>query len=251
MLAAMLGPEDQDDLDLETVVAIGDVGAEVESVAHQQHADVIVMGTHGRGLLRRWLIGSVTQALLRKIDIPILTVCHGRRPLSFKRIMFATDFSEPADRGLDFALDLAKTLNARLIVAHVIDKRPAVSYETPEISAIFDAEQRQSRLDTEAGFKLIESRARTKNVKVQPVIAQGIPAEALVRVADENTVDFVVLAVGRKSRMDRILLGTTAEQLIREATIPVLSVPVHPVERSNHEVDKVPNAGTQANSPGS
>src|SRR5262245_51204043 len=72
MLAAMLGPEDQDDLDLETTVAVGDIPTEIELAVHAQHPDVVVMGTHGRGLVGRWLIGSVTQSLLRKIDVPIL-----------------------------------------------------------------------------------------------------------------------------------------------------------------------------------
>ena len=60
MLAAILSPEDQDDLDLETAVVIGDIGSEIASAVRQRHADVVVMGTHGRGVVGRWLIGSVT-----------------------------------------------------------------------------------------------------------------------------------------------------------------------------------------------
>jgi nucleotide-binding universal stress UspA family protein len=246
MLAAMLSPEDQDDLDLETSVAIGDITSVIESAVRKQQADIVVMGTHGRGLVGRWLIGSVTQSLLRKIDVPILTVCHATRPLSFKRILFATDFSDGSSEGLDFAMDLAATLNTAVVVAHVIDKRPVVTYETPEVAAVFDAEQERFLEEARTTFTQIESEGSRRNVKVETILAEGIPADAISRIADENTVDFIILAVSRKSRMDRILLGYTAEKVIRDANVPVLSVPVrHATERSKHEVDEVFNAGTQ------
>ena len=249
MLAALLSPEDQDDLDLEIAVAIGDITSEIALAVHEQHADIVVMGTHGRGLVGRWLIGSVTQSLLRRIDVPILTVCHATRPLSFKRILFATDFSEASAEGLDFAMDLAATLNAGVVVAHVIDKRPLVTYETPEVAAVFDAEQKRFTEEARGTFKQIKSEAKSRKVKIETILAEGIPADAISRIADENTVDFIVLAVSRKSRMDRILLGTTAEKVIRDANVPVLSIPVRPAaERSEHEVDKVSNAGTQTHS---
>jgi nucleotide-binding universal stress UspA family protein len=249
MLGAMLGPEDQDDLDLETTVAVGDIAAVIELAVHEQHPDIVVMGTHGRGLVGRWVIGSVTQSLLRKIDVPILTVCHATRPLSFKRMVFATDFLGASAKGLEFTLDLAATLNAEVVVAHVIDKRPVVTYETPEVAAVFDAEQKRYFEETQRMFKQIESEARVRKVKVETVVAEGFAADALSRVADENTVDFIVMAVSRKSRMDRILLGTTAEKVIRDANVPVLSIPVrHVDERSEHEIDEVSNPGTQTHS---
>jgi nucleotide-binding universal stress UspA family protein len=245
MLSAMLGPEDQDDLDVVTSVAVGDIAAIIEIAVHEQHPDIVVMGTHGRGLVGRWLIGSVTQSLLRKIDVPILTVCHATRPLSFKRILFATDFSEGSAKGFDFAMDLAATLNAEVVVAHVIDKRPLVTYETPDVTAVFDAEQKRFMEEARTTLKQIEAEARNRKVLVETIVSEGIPADAISRIADENMVDFIVLAVSRKSRMDRILLGSTAEKVIRDANVPVLSVPVrHAAERSEHEVNEVFNAGT-------
>src|SRR5579871_5152808 len=92
MLPAMVGPEDQDDLDVVFIVRSGDVEDVIQVVATEDHSDVVVMGTHGRGLFGRLFIGSVTQALLRRLGLPVLTVCRVSRPLEFKRILFATDF---------------------------------------------------------------------------------------------------------------------------------------------------------------
>src|SRR5690349_19920617 len=76
MLSALVAPEDQDDLDLRILIKSGDIKDKILSVIDEQHADIVVMGTHGRGLFGRWLIGSVTEGILRKVSIPILTVCR-------------------------------------------------------------------------------------------------------------------------------------------------------------------------------
>ena len=227
MLAAMLGPEDQDDLDLETAVVVGDIPSTIELAVREQHADMVVMGTHGRGLFGRWLIGSVAQSLLRKIDVPILTVCHASRPLSFKRILFATDFSEGSAQGS--RVHHGSRSHAECGACRHPRYRQAAS-----------GHLRNSRNDgrlrcrTEAGLwrnrGTHSSRSKRKQgarkVRVETILSEGIPADAISRIADENTVDFIVLAVSRKSRMDRILLGTTAEKVIRDANVPVLSIPV-------------------------
>jgi nucleotide-binding universal stress UspA family protein len=61
------------------------------------------------------------------------------------------------------------------------------------------------------------------------VLAEGIPAAAILRIADEHEVDFIVVAIRKKGRLERALLGTTAERLVRDAHVPVLSVPTHAV----------------------
>jgi nucleotide-binding universal stress UspA family protein len=229
MLAAMVGPEDQDDLDLQIAVEIGDIEAEIVRAVHVSQADIVVMGTHGRRLLGRWLIGSVTQALLRKVDVPVLTVCHVSRPLTLKRILFATDFCQSSTEDFDFALDLATGVNSGLIIAHVIQKRPPVTFETPDVAALFDAERRRVLQETRARFEKIKSAAIDRHVAVETVVAEGIPAEAILRVADEHEADVIVLGIRKKGRLERALLGTTAERVVREAHVPVLSVPTRAV----------------------
>jgi nucleotide-binding universal stress UspA family protein len=245
MLAAMLGPEDQDDLNLRISVTIGGIEPEIITAIHETHADIVVMGTHGRGLLRRCLTGSVTQALLRKVDVPILTVCHVGRPLEFKKILFATDISEPLAEDFQFVLEFAGAVDASIIAAHVIEKRPPVTYETPDVAAVFDAERRRVLEETRIAFEILERTARDRGISLEPAIAEGMPAVAIERIADEQEVDFIVLGIRNKGRLERALLGTTAERVVREAHVPVLSVPV---KGGGYEVHPIPDAGTQADS---
>ena len=228
MLPILISSEDRNDLDVRFLVKAGEVEETIENAVHEENADVVVMGTHGRTLFGRLLIGSVTQGLLRKLGVPVLTVCRVSRPLEFKRILFGTDLEAGSDKAFHFALELAKSTEATLVVAHTIDKRPAVTYETPEVKAVFDQDQRRALKDTRDRLAEFEAEGTRQKVNIECVLAEGDAPEALVRIADEAVVDFMILAIRKKGAVARTLLGSTAEPVIRNAHVPVLSVPVDP-----------------------
>jgi nucleotide-binding universal stress UspA family protein len=226
MLPILVSPEDQDDLDARFLVKTGEIDEAIEEAVHEEDADVVVMGTHGRTLLGRLLIGSVTQGLLRKLGVPVLTVCRVSRPLEFKRMLLGTDLGPDSDKAFDFALQMAKAADSALVVAHTIDTRPVLTYETSEVHAVFDEEHRQAVKRAQDSFAEFQAQAAKQKVVIECVLAEGDAAECLVRVADEREVDFMILALRKKSAVARTLLGSTAEPIIRTAHVPVLSVPV-------------------------
>src|SRR5690242_6619071 len=71
-LSMLVSPEDQDDLNLLVLVKAGEIRQQIEAAVAEQHADFVVMGTHGRRLLGRLFIGSVTEDLLRRMTIPLM-----------------------------------------------------------------------------------------------------------------------------------------------------------------------------------
>jgi len=121
MLAALVAPEDQDDLDLQLLIKTGHIEDEISSAIRENKVDVLVMGTHGRGIAARAFIGSVTQHMLRKAPVPILTVCHVSNPLTFERVLFATDLSEPSSHGFHSLLELARVTRSNVSVLHSVD----------------------------------------------------------------------------------------------------------------------------------
>ena len=135
-------------------------------------------------------------------------------------------------------MDLASMTGSDLVVAHVIDKRPQVTYETPEVAAVFDEERKRSMEATRATFMKFESEGKRRNVRIEVVLSEGVAAEALPRIAAENMVDFLIIPVRRKGRLERALLGSTAEPVIREAHVPVLSIPVAVDENRKGEHSK-------------
>jgi nucleotide-binding universal stress UspA family protein len=226
MLPALVGAENLDNLDLGFIVRPADIEATIDSVIREEQADLVVMGTHGRGLFGRLFVGSVAETLLRKLTIPILTVCRVSSPLEFKTVLFATDLGDDSDSGFQFASELASATGASLVVAHVIDKRPVLTYETPEVKEVFDEERRQAISQTREKFAEFEAQAKRSKLEIATVLAEGEAAEALVRIADEHAADFIIVGIRKKGPIARTLLGSTAEPVIRAAHVPVLSVPI-------------------------
>jgi nucleotide-binding universal stress UspA family protein len=220
MLSTLVGPEDQDDLDLQTLVKTGDIEDEILSTIREKRTDLVVMGTHGRGLVGRSLIGSVTQKVLRKVEIPILTVCRVARFPAFDRILFATDLSESSKEGSRFVLELARMTNSNLIALHAVE----VGLNGGAEAAVYLGENRLE----EARAKLDEFKVEAfqQEIKVETVLAEAPVADTILKAAEENSADLIVITVQKRGMLDRALLGSTAERVIREVHIPVLSIPV-------------------------
>jgi nucleotide-binding universal stress UspA family protein len=222
MMSALMAPEDQDDLDLQILVKLGSVEEEISSTIRDENADLVVMGTHGRGLVGRTFIGSVTQHMLRKVTVPILTLCRVARPLTFERILFATDLSEASNRAFRSVLELASVTRSQVAVLHAVHV-PSLAYAEPGMPGIDINEVRD-----DARTKLNELAAKGSNqeIKIETVLLDGSPADALLKAAEEGCADLIVITVKRKGLLERALLGSTAEHVIREAHLPVLSIPV-------------------------
>jgi nucleotide-binding universal stress UspA family protein len=220
MLPALIAPEDQDDLDLRTLVKSSDVEEQILSTIREEGVDLVVMGTHGRGLVGRWLIGSVTQRMLQKVEIPILTVCHVARFPAFDRILFATNLSEPSKEGSRFALELAQMTDSNLTALHAVD----VGVEGGAEAAVYLSGRRLE--EARAKMDEFKAEASRQKLKVETVLAEGAAADAILKTAEEHSADFIVITIEKGGLMERTLVSSTAERVIREADIPVLAIPV-------------------------
>jgi nucleotide-binding universal stress UspA family protein len=207
--------------------AEGDAAREIVRHASELQADLIVMGTHGRGGFDRFALGSVTEKVLRKAPCPVLTLPPGAAStaatLSYRSILCPTDFSPSSERGLDFALSVARRSHATVTVLHVI--------EAVDDDAI--TRDRRPTLDAHAQPRFAEEAAalhvRLAN-HVQPhdsvseLITRGKPYQSILRVATDCGADLIVIGVRGRSAVDLTLFGSTTNQLVRRATCPVVTV---------------------------
>ena len=218
-LWALLVPEDQDDLDLQVVVKEGNIQKAIAATIEKEGSNIVVLGTHGLGRVGRLIIGSTTENLLRKLTIPMVTVSNAIRPMAFKRVLFATDLSEAAHRGFTFALDMARTLQSEIVAVHTLtaagkNKLAAQPHEL----AVEEARRKLARLVAEGKFH---------NVKIETVLTEGSPAVQILKTAEESAADLILIMIAAKGAVERALIGTTAEHVVREARVPVLALPVN------------------------
>jgi nucleotide-binding universal stress UspA family protein len=209
-------------------VTQGIVAPEILGRAKALAADLIVMGTHGRSGFEHFMIGSVTEKVLRQASCPVLSVPpragDGTLAPLFKRILCAVDFSDCSLRALHYAMSLAQEADARLIVLNVVElpadaheRLPHLSPGVREYVAAVEEDHRQ-RL----GSAVPE--AVRAYCDVETMMVPGKPYREILRVAAEQQSDLIVIGVHGRNPADRLFFGSTTQHVVRQATCPVLTL---------------------------
>jgi nucleotide-binding universal stress UspA family protein len=154
----------------------------------------------------------------------------------FKRILVAVDGSQTANRGLKTAISMAREQGAALQILHVIDERvPALN---PEVGIYVDD---MFRLLREGGKKILAAavaQAEKEGMRCQPVSVEtmGLPvADVVVRQAKKFRADLIVLGTHGRRGISRLVMGSDAEGVVRESTVPVLLVKSPPARASKRK----------------
>ena len=221
------------ELDYRFVVKAGHVADEILDLVQEEEADLIVMGTHGRRQMAKWLLGSVAERMLRQVPVPLVTLSHSgdsadmdRLPHKhIRRILYATDLSEGSGQGLRFADDLRSAYGAELLVVHVLSP---LRWDYPSHHVPLDVRHEHQRLRTDLSTMLEQSipEGLRKDAAVSWHLGDGLPWKVILELADNRGSDLIVVNIRARARAERALLGTTAERIVRGAECPVLSIPL-------------------------
>jgi len=202
---------------------VGKPAEEISRMAAELPADLVVMGAHGRSLVERWVLGSVTERVLRRAPCPVLVV-PGRavtRPRAANTILCATDLSESAAEGLRYAACFARAGRSRLLLVHVLEGAPArgrVKQGTwPEAWAVVAAKARDRLLTDLARERRTEEPGRA-------IVSGGRPAAEILRLAQEKGVRLIVLGARGSGLGALNPFGSTARRVADAARCPVLVV---------------------------
>ncbi len=192
--------------------------------ADENDIDVIVMGSHGRRGLRRFFLGSVAEEVVRAGDWPVLIVHRtddGAAPPEYRGILAPVDFSERTPFALEHAAALAEKLGAGLRLLHVVEVATYPDFYIPVSLTSVDVsrvrEQAQTRL-----AELAES-LRTR-IPVETEVRIGRTIAEIVDAAAEGPCDLIVMPSHGYSGLERALLGSVTEGVLRRAACPVLTL---------------------------
>lgn len=224
--------------DIDFDVAIGEAGQQI--VAFAANADLVVMGSHGRGATASLLLGSVANWVARNAPVPTLIVRGGQQPaaaLSLARIVVALDGSSLAETALPIAADLASDLGLPLHLVRVVDfdiVRAAVEAGVAAANAYARAQAETVRLAEEYLSARVQN-MRNRDLQATSEVRIGAPARALLDVI--RTSDMAVVTTRERGEVARWFLGSVAEELVRHAAGPVLLVraPATDVKRQSHD----------------
>jgi nucleotide-binding universal stress UspA family protein len=187
-------------------------------------ADLIVIGTHGRGGFQHLVLGSVTEKVLRRATCPVLTVPPRTRATSklpFKRILCPVDFSESSLAALDFALSLAREGDADVTILHVLEwpDLPPTNRPVPTLQYRQAAEG-----DVRTKLAQLVRDAERERCRATIRLGDGKAYREILEVAAEERADLIAMGVHGRNPLDLMLFGSTTNQVIRLATCPVLTL---------------------------
>jgi nucleotide-binding universal stress UspA family protein len=141
-----------------------------------------------------------------------------------KQIVCPTDFSDSATVAERQAAQLARALGAEILLVHVATEAPLwrEGFVTPELREVFGAQRRWAE-------KALAGRAealKAEGITARSVVKTGAPWREIVQLAKEEHADVIVMGTQGRTGLDRLMLGSVAERVIRHAPCPVLTVRV-------------------------
>lgn len=187
------------------------------------HADLIVMTTHGRGPFERFWLGSVADRLVREAYGQVLLVrpgthadaAHADQP--YAHILVSVDGSENSERAVPLAAELARVSAARITLLHVATP---VLVGAPLDAETADADESRDYLERLAnGVRLV-----CRDVHTETIHTPGPVAMQILDYAKQNGVDLIAIATHGNGCVHRFLIGSVADKIIRASDVPVLVV---------------------------
>lgn len=223
---------------------------------------LVVMSTHGRGGISRAWLGSVADALVRRVSAPVLLVrpsdgvvhWQGATPLDpgtgFTRIVVPLDGSPLAEEALDEALDLAQGPGAELTLLQVLP--PPVTYLRPTFTADISTELlADMETDAERYLERIAARVLRPGLTVRTrVLVDANAARGILAFAMSGSADLMVMTTHARRGVARLVIGSVADKVVRGSAMPVMLLRPRAMVRSDVIMDTMPESTMVAIPPG-
>lgn len=179
-------------------------------------ADLVVMATHARTGWQRTLLGSVAEKVLHESEVAVMTVrpYESDPTLQIRRILCPVNFTAIGRKTLEQSAALAEALGAEILVVHIADHwdEPHLDKLKSDMARWIDEVCRQP-------------------FQYSQFVAHGDAPEGVLRMADEQKADLIVIGAQHKFFSDATVIGSTTERVVRFAKCPVLTVVAGPEKK--------------------
>lgn len=225
LIADMGLDEDRIDIEITSANLYRPPARVIQEVALRIGVRMIVMGTHGRRGFRRLLLGSVTEEVVRHASCPVLVVQLSKKPFSktpVSRVFVPMDFSESTDVLMDEAGTMARVFGASVDLFHAVDM-PYLPYVGLANDPLKDIEKRALKASGEE-LKAMAAKLHEDGLEVDTHKRTGPAGQSILDAARDNDADLIVMASHGRHGVDRMLLGSVTEKVLRGTECPVLVV---------------------------
>ena len=242
-------------IDHEIIVIEGNPSDEICRLATEKETDLVITATHGKSGIKKLLLGSVTEKLIKALKCPLLilnTKEHDFKSLAdyemkLKKILVGCDFSPDSKLAFDYGLSLAQEYQAEIYLTHVIKPTEHVELKASDYINIIPGNfahwrsseyfEMQEKVTAKNRERINELRKRLEGQLYYMLpeecknwctphtdVLTGEPYKELVKFAKEQEVDMIVLGIRGHTLCEQLLVGSTTDRVIRHAPCPVLVV---------------------------
>ncbi len=202
----------------------------ITTVALERAVNLIVIATRGHTGTDRFLLGSTAERVVRHAPCPVLTVPARTKPkragktprFKVRKILVPTDFSKLSAAALAWAGLLATRFGAELVLLHVVERFPIDYVHASELSG--DVFLPLTKKAGEDLAHLAASVSAAHRITVSAIVGDGNPFDVICRTAEALGADLIVQTTHGRTGLKRVLLGSTAERVVRHSACPVLTV---------------------------
>jgi nucleotide-binding universal stress UspA family protein len=207
----------------------GDPREAIVDAATKGRSDLIVLGARGLGAVASFLLGSVSLGITRHAPCPVL-VCRGA-PRPVRTVTIAVDGSADARAALEFFADLPLPSDLRVRLVGVVEPlrypTSAPGFIGDKLRAAMQDFENESRQRLEAALAPLAETLRSRVRSIVTTTPTGAPAATILREAELDESDLIVVGARGLGALERIALGNVSESVLRHATCPVLVVRPH------------------------
>jgi nucleotide-binding universal stress UspA family protein len=201
---------------------------EILREASATRADLLVLGSHGFSGVKRLVLGSTAENVLRHAPQPVLIVpVHApavpESGVPFKRIVCAVDFHAEAYRALRYAFDLAQESDAQLTLLHALEM-PTVHVGAEDLAFDLQSARETAMRDARAGLDALVPAEARAYCTVHAEVVDGQAHQAILRLATDVDADLIIMGVRSRDAVDVAVFGSHTQAVVRAAHCPVLTV---------------------------
>ncbi|MCA9873616.1 MAG: universal stress protein [Anaerolineales bacterium] len=202
---------------IRTAVSTGAVAESIMTYAQQENIQLIVMSSHGRSGLSRWMYGSVAEKLLRQACCASLIIRPGEKPpTTFGKILVCLDGSPLAEQVLDPILTIAKAVGAEVSLLRVVPPSHVV-IETHAMEQLLDTVESLERDMAETYLNQLLVKLADREMPIAAQVVLGPVAETIIDTAVTQQVDLIAMSSHGRSGIGRWVYGSVAEKVLRTA----------------------------------
>jgi len=224
-------------LEAASVINYGRAADEIVDFAEKNDIDLIIMSTHGRSGISRWVTGSVSNKVMQESYVPLLLVKTGAMPHAAEtdegwKILAPLDGSKFSEASLPYAAGMANGPNSEVILFRVNETAEFSSYLAPELATGWEVYLNQVAPRLQESIQNYLQRKSEKlqseGVSVRSVVASGRAAEEIIKYVESNDIALIVITTHGRSGFKHWAYGSVTNKVVHGTSKPTLLIRMRP-----------------------